>query len=158
MQLGESKVAKYNCDYIDNYFLWLANKTGTFISNLKLQKLVYYAQAWHLAIKKEPLIDDDFEAWVHGPVIYSLWKKYSGYKFHPIMEDVEKPSFDSETEEFLKQVSEVYFHEDGYALELMTHRESPWIIARKGCSPEEHCSNIISKTSMEKYYSTRMED
>lgn len=61
---------------VADYFIWLANDSGSFISNLKLQKLVYYAQAWYLAIYGQSLFDEDFEAWVHGPIIPSLYQKY----------------------------------------------------------------------------------
>jgi uncharacterized phage-associated protein len=47
-------------------------------TQLKLQKLVYYSEAWHLAYFERPLIPEDFEAWVHGPVVRSLWDHYKG--------------------------------------------------------------------------------
>ena len=61
---------------VAEYFLALANETGGTITNLKLQKLVYYAQAWHLANFDKPLFDAKFEAWVHGPVIPGLYEEY----------------------------------------------------------------------------------
>jgi len=54
---------------IANYFIYVANETGSYLSNLKLQKLLYYAQAWHLALYGISLFDEEFEAWIHGPVI-----------------------------------------------------------------------------------------
>jgi uncharacterized phage-associated protein len=65
---------------IADYFVWLANDTGSFVSNLQLQKLVYYAQAWHLALYDRPLFEDDFQAWVHGPVIPELFDKYKHWQ------------------------------------------------------------------------------
>jgi len=53
---------KIDCFQVANYFIWLANETGSFISNLKLQQLVYYAQAWSLALYDTPLFEEDFEA------------------------------------------------------------------------------------------------
>jgi len=58
---------------------YILGKCGD-MSHLKLQKLLYYIQAWHLAIFGKSVIDDDFKAWVHGPVCVSVWhavKKYS---------------------------------------------------------------------------------
>ena len=54
------------------------------ISNLKLQKLIYYAQAFHLAIYELPFFDEDFEAWTHGPVCPEIYHKYKHYKSSPI--------------------------------------------------------------------------
>ncbi|MFS8119254.1 MAG: Panacea domain-containing protein [Microcoleus sp.] len=61
---------------IANYFIWLASQSDVEINAYKLQKLVYYAQAWHLAIYGMPLFNADFQAWVHGPVIPDLLEKY----------------------------------------------------------------------------------
>lgn len=69
---------------VAKFFIHLANETGSYISNLKLQKLVYYAQAWHLALHDTPLFEDDFEAWVHGSVVPSSIrniKNFSGNLF-----------------------------------------------------------------------------
>ena len=73
-----------NCFDIADYFVRLANETGDYISNLKLQKLVYYAQAWYLAISDEALFEEDFEAWVHGPVIPELYQEYKSFGWRPI--------------------------------------------------------------------------
>src|SRR3989442_1092083 len=54
---------------IANYFLWLSNESGSFLSNLKLQKVLYYAQGWHLGLERQRLFTDQIEAWVHGPSI-----------------------------------------------------------------------------------------
>ena len=51
------------------------------MSHKKLQKLCYYAQAWYVTIKNKPLFEDDIEAWVHGPVVPSLYSQYKT-KYH----------------------------------------------------------------------------
>ncbi len=79
----------FSCFEIADYFIWLANNTGSFISNLKLQKLVYYAQAWYLAIHDQPLFNEEFEAWIHGPVIPVLYQKYKTFSWKPILQNVE---------------------------------------------------------------------
>ncbi|NJL22264.1 MAG: SocA family protein [Leptolyngbyaceae cyanobacterium SM1_3_5] len=151
-----------NCFDVANYFIWLANSTGSFVSNLKLQKLVYYAQAWHLALYGEPLFQEDFEAWVHGPVIPNLYHEYKGFGWKPIQKDVEKKyikdTFDESTLAFLEEVAEAYFSYDAYALERMTHVESPWISARNGVSIDTLSCEVISKESMKEYYSSRAEE
>ena len=74
---------------IADYFIGLSNETGSLITNLKLQKLVYYAQAWSLALNNEELFADDFQAWVHGPVLVSLYDRYRTNKRNPIDKEVD---------------------------------------------------------------------
>ena len=143
---------------IADYFIWLANYTGSFISNLKLQKLVYYAQAWYLAIHDKPLFDEDFEAWIHGPVIPELYKEYCGFKWKPILKEVEEPFFTEEIKQFLSEVTDVYFGLDAYELEQMTHSEAPWIEARGDLPTDASCNEIISKESMREYFKPRVEE
>jgi uncharacterized phage-associated protein len=141
---------------IADYFIWLANETGSYISNLKLQKLVYYAQAWYLAIYEQPLFDEDFEAWVHGPVIPDLYQKYKSFGWKPILKDVEPPVFSEEIQGFLEELTEVYFGCDAFELEQMTHREDPWIEARGNLPLDVPCNAMISKESMREYYKNRV--
>lgn len=140
---------------IADYFIYVANDTGSFISNLKLQKLVYYAQAWHLALYGTPLFDEDFEAWVHGPVIPALFDQYKEFGWKPILKEVKKPDFPPELEKFLEEITEEYFICEGLELEMMTTREAPWIQVRKGLRRDEPSHAIISKESMRDYYKER---
>ncbi len=142
---------------IADYFIWLANETGSYISNLKLQKLVYYAQAWYLALYGQPLFDEDFEAWIHGPVIPELYREYKNFGWKPILKDVSSPDFSEEIQDFLEELTEVYFGCDAFELEQMTHHEDPWIQARGNLSLDAPCSFVISKASMKEYYKTRAE-
>lgn len=145
---------------VADYFLALANETGDAITNLKLQKLVYYAQAWHLANFGKPLFDEDFEAWIHGPVIPKLYKLYKERGSQPIILnkkfDQVADLFDADTRKFLEKIVDVYFSETAYRLESMTHQEDPWIEARHGFAADENCSTIIKKDIMRDYYGKRI--
>jgi len=145
------------CFEIAEYFIWMANETGSFMSNLKLQKLVYYSQAWYLAIYGKPLFEEDFEAWIHGPVIKVLYDRYKRWQWMPIQEEVSQPSFNQEVREFLEEVVDEYFSCDAYELERMTHIEEPWIKAREGLAKSEPCNKIITKESMKNYFEPRVE-
>lgn len=151
-------VTTYN--EVADFFLAFANETGEKITNLKLQKLVYYAQAWYLANYGNELFNDDFEAWVHGPVLPPLYKKYRHLGFSVIDEKIGlgtvSKRIDAEVFNFLIKVAKVYMPRGAYELELMTHREDPWIKAREGFKPDEVCSNTIDKTAMEKYYAEKI--
>lgn len=108
-----------------------------------------------MAIYGTPLFEEDFQAWVHGPVIPELYLKYSKYKWKPILECVEELSFSEEVEDFLETVSDAYFGCDAYELEKMTHSEEPWIAARGDLPPDAPSNEVISRKSMEKYYAAR---
>lgn len=141
---------------IAKYFIWLANETGSFISNLKLQKLVYYSQAWHLALHEQPLFDEDFEAWVHGPVIPTLYQSYKHFGWKPIQEEIIL-DLPETIRAYLQEVTDEYFACDAYELEQMTHREEPWQKARVGLMPDQPSTNIIQKNWMQEYYKARVE-
>jgi uncharacterized phage-associated protein len=142
---------------IATYFLWLTNDTGSFMSNLKLQKLVYYAQAWHLALYDRPLFEEDFQAWVHGPVIPELFNKYKHFSWQPILEDA-KIDLPTDIIAHLKEVADEYFRCDAYELSQMVHAETPWQQAREGLMPDQPSTNIIQKTWMQEYYKARAEE
>ena len=112
------------------YLLRAAHEHGSFISNLKLQKMLYYAQGWHLALRGGPLFPERFEAWVHGPVVRSVYQQYKGFGWRSIDTDVSNPAVDEATAAVLDGVVQRYLPLDAYALELMTHREPPWLAAR----------------------------
>jgi uncharacterized phage-associated protein len=142
---------------IADYFIGLANETGSLITNLKLQKLVYYAQAWNLALNDgRALFDDDFEAWVHGPVIFDLYNDYRALKWNPISKGVKLSEIETklapETKSLLEEVAKVYFELDAYKLERLTHMETPWIEARGSTPENEPCRNKIKKETMQRYY------
>jgi len=139
---------------IADYFIYVANETGSYLSNLKLQKLLYYAQAWHLALYDVPLFEEDFEAWIHGPVIPSLYEQYQTFEWRPLLKEVQKPQFSEELQSFLEEVTDEYFILDALELEMMTHREAPWIEARGNIHKDEPSYTIISQQSMKDYYKT----
>lgn len=156
---------KYTSKNIVEYILAFADGAGEAITNLKLQKLIYYTQAWYLANFKKPLFDEEFEAWVHGPVIPELYfelRKSGAQGFSPItikkkLKDVEK-EFNAETLKYLSEVVSVYMSYGAYQLEVMTHKEEPWIEARKGLEADEKCDEVISKDKMREFYGKKIED
>lgn len=145
---------------IADYFLAFGNCTNTLITNLKLQKLVYYTQAWHIAVYKTHLFDQDFQAWIHGPVLVELYNQYKHYKWYPIIrDDLDENAlnsifnkFPNSLKELIDDIIEEYFTMEAYALEYETHHEDPWLIARNGIPNDESSTAIITKKSMQTYY------
>jgi uncharacterized phage-associated protein len=139
---------------VANYFIFLHHESGDLITNLHLQKLMYYAQAWHLALKNKPLFVEDFEAWVHGPVLPSLYQRFKIYRWNPIGIKVKEPDLPTTTKKHLKEIVKVFGKFSAFELERMTHNEAPWKKARKGLPLDVNSSKIISKSSMKSYYSS----
>lgn len=156
-----TKVKKGMCNMsvtvhdVANYFLSKLNASeGSSITPLKLQKLVYYAQAWSLVWDDKPLFSESMEAWAHGPVNRDLYYQYQDYGWRNIepVEKVDLSMFSKEQIETMDVIWSDYGDYDGKYLERLTHQEDPWIEARKDCLPGEYCDNIISVSSMKNYY------
>jgi uncharacterized phage-associated protein len=132
---------------VAKYFLALQDDEEA-ISNLKLQKLLYYAQGFHLAITGRALFDDDIRAWAHGPVVPAVWREYNRFAGRPIPRpsDFDPAVLDSETCSLLDEVSSVYGQFSAWWLREMTHSEPPW-----KSTPSQA---VISHAVMETYFKT----
>ena len=146
----------YTAQEIADYILWTSHESGATLSNLKLQKLLYYVQSWHLALNHESLFPEKFEAWAHGPAIPEIYRRYRQFSWRGIDEDVQKPSLDATTADFVEEVLDEYGHLDARRLEYLTHREQPWIEARNGASDGEPCTGWLDERLMESFYGARM--
>jgi uncharacterized phage-associated protein len=138
---------------IAEYFIHLSKETNRPISNKKLQKLVYYSQAWTLAIKGTSLFKESIEAWIHGPAIPYLYQKYKKYGFSPI--EFKKKCLipkDLPEKDILDEVWRVYGKYDADYLELLSHQEKPWIEARGLLEFNESSKCIISHKTMKNFY------
>ena len=132
------------------YFLALVEEDeGELMSHLKLQKLCYYAQGFHLAITGHPLFDDRIEAWTHGPVVPALWRRYQQYEDGPIPKvEVDFAKYPTATREILDEVYQVYGQFAAWKLRNMTGEESPWLAARASGADAE-----ITHASLRDYFS-----
>lgn len=150
--------AKYTVDQIADTLIQLSRERNIEITNLKLQKLLYYAQVWYLTLGKTgaPLFDAEFEAWVHGPVVPSVFRRFKDYRWKPITEPV-KALDDERLRGYLDEVLNKYGSLDARQLEHLTHQEEPWKEARKGFAPDESSSEVITHESIKRFYATQIE-
>jgi len=153
-------MSKFNYEEIADFFIALSNKYENLITNLKLQKMMYYVQSWYYTVFNEKLFDKNFEAWVHGPVIPDLYHEYKGFKWKPIDKDVGeekikniKSRLSDEENDILNQVIKEYFGMSAYELERLTHAEEPWKKARLGKEHDEPSDEIIKYKWIKNYYS-----
>ena len=147
---------KVPAKHVARWFLNHADReAGEALTQLKLQKLVYYADAWYLANFDKPMISEKFEAWAHGPAIRSLYAKYreAGWDSLPPENGPMPPEA---VNKFLTSVYQEYGQFGAKKLEEMTHNELPWQAARVGLRPEEASKNEISKLIMRNFYASRI--
>lgn len=138
---------------VADYLLVESRERGEVLTNLKLQKLLYYAQAWFLALHGEPLFEEEFRAWVHGPVLLSQYHRLKHNQWRPIMDDVERPvDIEPRVEGHLDEILDVFGSEPATALEIMTHQERPWREARGNLPSDEPSTAIINKNTMREFY------
>lgn len=136
-------------------------QAGESISVLKLHKLVYYVEAWHLVFTDKMIFDDNFEAWVHGPVCREVFKKFrygkNKFTYSDVgAEDIDVTKFEGIPESInlhIESVLESYGKFSGVQLESLTHQESPWIDARGGLPASTPSEAVITKESMKNFYS-----
>lgn len=124
---------------------------GELMSNLKLQKMLYYEQGYHLAKFGTPLFQEEIEAWIYGPVVPSVYEHYSKFGANGIFPEKEEISFDNGLEE--KLFDEVFIAYSPYsAIGLMnkTHGEKPW-----KTTPTK-VGSVISKEKLAKFFKTRI--
>jgi uncharacterized phage-associated protein len=131
---------------------YILSRTGS-ITAMKLQKLVYYSQAWSLVWDEVPLFDECIEAWANGPVVPALYECHKGqFKVGSIpLGDVGNLS--AEQRETIDKVLEFYGDKSSQWLSNLTHAEDPWLDARKGIAPGDRGTQEITHASMMEYYS-----
>lgn len=137
-------------DVIDFFLSIPGEDASDAISPMKLQKLLYYAQGFALAIFGKELFPEDFEAWQYGPVIPSVYQRYKSYG-NGALPKVDLESFDKYTKEekdLLDDVYTVFGQYSAWALSDMTHETPPW----RDTKPNA----IITKQSMKNYFMTQL--
>ena len=138
---------------------YILQETGP-IESMKLQKLVYYAQAWSLAWCGSPLFLDRIEAWKHGPVVRTVWAAHErGRGSSPLgCHDLHGGYADRVSQEQRRCISIVlgmYSSMTSPALRAKTHEEDPWIIARGSLREEEPSNEEILREVIRNYYKER---
>jgi uncharacterized phage-associated protein len=163
--MPQERTMPYSSLAIANEFIDRARLDGQPLDHLKLQKLVYLAHGWSLALYDQPLLGEDVEAWKYGPVIPRLYQAFKHYGNDSIMENaIERlereesvPSirFDDErARKLIDRVWEVYKRYTGVALSNWSHEPgAPWDqVWRKG----EGQRNAVIKNALLKGYFQRL--
>lgn len=141
----------YSVQEIANWFL---NKES--MSHKKLEKLIYLAYSYTLVILNQKLFDNEFYAYVHGPIVKAIYSQYQDYGLSEIGKINIKPKFDNDTEDVLEQVWQVYGKYDGIELESIVRQTTPWQKARQGISNLDVRGYKISQQDIADYFSTKI--
>jgi uncharacterized phage-associated protein len=146
-----------------DYIILKLTEAGEELNHLKLHKLLYYAQAWYLAFYGKKLFDENFQAWIHGPISRTLYDRfaltkslYSDIERDDISTEFELNSLSEQDRNHLDTILETYAKFSGVQLEEMAHQERPWIDARKGYRSSQRCEETINSEVMKEYYAARL--
>lgn len=134
---------------------YITERTGE-VSAMKLQKLMFYAQAWNLVWEEEPLFADDFEAWANGPVLPALYARHRGmFKVDArLFGDAASDKLSPTERENVEKILGFYGSKTAQWLSNLTHQENPWLDAR-GDLPVGAASNaVIPQAAIHEYYSS----
>ena len=153
----------YNINDIADYIIdRLTSDEPSPLIHLKLQKLLYYIQAWSLGIEGSIMFEGKFQAWVHGPVNRIIYNRFLGKSLYGFInrDDIQNLAYSiSENDKyFVNYILDNYAGYSGSDLEKMTHQEFPWIEARGNLSPTERCTVEISEDTMKLYYGKRWKE
>jgi uncharacterized phage-associated protein len=123
---------------------------GELISNLKLQKLLYYMQGFHLAVFGTRLFNEDIYAWQYGPVVPEVYRRYKAYNNCGIEPEGDSIiSLSVEEENLFEEVFSVYGEFSAIGLMNLTHRERPW--------KNTPCGEKIDDKEMVNFFKKRIE-
>jgi uncharacterized phage-associated protein len=145
---------------IAQYYLLRASEDGDLITNLKMQKLIYYAYAWTLVRQDKQLFNEPIEAWPNGPVVRSLYQDLKDYGSMPIGDDylpsntqalITRMSING-VKDNLDAVYEEYMTKAAFELVALTHSESPWVNARRGKTATEVSNEPIKDADIRATY------
>lgn len=125
---------------------------GELLTNLKLQKLLYYQQGFHLAFFGTPLFEESVESWMYGPVVPSVYDEYSKYGAASLPVTTQAITLTDDEERLFNEVFDAYREFSAIGLMNKTHSERPWIEA----VPHDR-GTVITQDSMKAYFLTQIQ-
>lgn len=161
----------YSSLQVANAFIELAEKTsGERLTNMKLQKLLYFAQGWHIAVRGKPLFNEQIEAWDYGPVVPTVYHKFSHRGAQPIIKKATAIVFDGERfvtetvediqdeeiKNFLASIWRTYGKHSALTLSKLTHAaDTPWTRVLKDNGGKLPTGTDIPREYLRDYFESR---
>ena len=119
------------------------------MTGMKLQKLVYYSQAWSIVWDDDELFPEEIEAWKNGPVVRELWDAHRGQFRVSEIQNGDADRLDADEMETVDLVLKFYGDKSAQWLSDLTHMEDPWKDAW-----ESGPNSVITKEALAEYYSS----
>lgn len=132
---------------------YILRKKGKIVA-IKLHKLLYYSQAWSLVWDERPLFNARIEAWANGPVIPIVYRLHRGNYYVEKWPYGDRHNLRDGERETIDAVLAKYGHKSSQWLSELTHREKPWIDARRGLGPLDLGDREITQSAMAWYYNS----
>jgi uncharacterized phage-associated protein len=132
---------------------YILHKTGK-ITAIKLQKLLYYCQAWSLVWDDRPIFNARIEAWANGPVVPSVFRLHRGSYYVSSWPNGNKGTLNLQERGTVNAIVGKYGNKSSQWLSELSHREKPWMDARRGLGPLDPGHREITKAAMAEYYSS----
>jgi uncharacterized phage-associated protein len=130
---------------------YIIDKRGE-MTAMKLQKLVYYSQAWHLVWEDRKLFQDKVQAWANGPVLPSLYREHRGDFKVRSWPAGDGRKLSKRQRESVDAVLKFYGSKSAQYLSELTHAEQPWREAREGLPPGARSAREITPAAMAEFY------
>lgn len=126
---------------------------GDLMSNMKLQKMLYYEQGYHLAAFGTPLFEEDVEAWMYGPVVPCVYEHFKEYGAGGLLPERDNSiCLEEEEEDLFNNVFDAYMDFSAYGLMRKTHSKTPWK------TTPASVDSVISKNKMKDFFSKKLEN
>lgn len=150
--MASTKKTCYKANNIANYLIFLASqenqeKERDGITNLKLQKMLYFSQAYYLAMFDKPLFKEKIEAWEYGPVVREVYDNFKKNKSNPITIIKDESVIKEEDKEIIRRVWNIFGAYSASRLVEIVHSHTPWKDANISRD------RIISNKMIKDYYS-----
>ncbi|MHB1949145.1 MAG: Panacea domain-containing protein [Gammaproteobacteria bacterium] len=143
----------YKALEVANTFIGFGLRDRKPVTHMQLQKLLYYAQGWYLALGGMPLFDEEFKKWPFGPVcppVYNKLKKMGGSPITTYIPGAQQKITDPDILKYLEKIWNIYGHYSGPQLMMLSHSETPWVKA------EEY--DLISKESLKAFFKNKEDE
>lgn len=153
----------YNATSIANFFVKKGIESGSLLTPMQVNKLVFLSHGYCLATMDKPLIFEAVHAWKYGPVIHSVYRRFKEYGGHQIdrllLAFHEKPEFEKLSTELedermlLETVWKGYGQRSGAQLSTITHRAgSPWHKVWESNGGKDQLDAVIPEAYIKEYY------
>ena len=146
---------KLTAEIVADLIIEFCHEHGDLITNLRLQKLLYYAQAWHLAMHEKPLFLDRIEAWGNGPIQPDVYAKFARFGHQQLDHETSDWKVAKHVSNHIADLMRAYGHLSSFDLEMVSRDEEPWKAARNRITETDKTPEV-SRDLMMRFYKLRL--